>query len=258
MQSETVSLPVSDRLWVWYGTNKNRAIGIALAAIVLAAIIAGVLYARGQKEEKASKELSTLTISPASPNGKTESPEAYLKIVEAHPGTSAAERALVLAAGAYFTQGKYSEARTQFERIRRDHPGGLFVNEALLGIAASYDAEKKTNEAITAYKDITDHHSSEVVANQARFALASLYEGQGKYDQARTLFEEVARNGGSSLGSEAGMRLEELKLAHPEAFPAPASMNAPGTTAAGILNGLPPSTPGQKPSAAPSGPPQKK
>ena len=52
---------------------------------------------------------------------------------------------------------------------------------------------------------------------QARFALARLYEAQNKPELARNLFEEVERsNPYGSLGSEAGMRLEELKLKYPK------------------------------------------
>ena len=51
---------------------------------------------------------------------------------------------------------------------------------------------------------------------QARFALARLYEAQNKPELARNLFEEVERNNPyGSLGSEAGMRLEELKIKYP-------------------------------------------
>jgi hypothetical protein len=43
-----------------------------------------------------------------------------------------------------------------------------------------------------------------------------LYEAQNKPELARSLFEEVARNNPyGSLGSEAGIRLEELKIKYP-------------------------------------------
>jgi len=49
-----------------------------------------------------------------------------------------------------------------------------------------------------------------------RFALGRLYEAQNEPEQARNMFEEVERtNPYGSLGSEAGMRLEELKLKYP-------------------------------------------
>jgi tetratricopeptide (TPR) repeat protein len=93
----------------------------------------------------------------------------------------------------------------------------------LLGIACCYDAVGRTNEAINAYKDLVDRHPNENVAPQARFSLARLYETQNMIEQARALYEDVAKaDPNSSLGSEAGMRLEELKVLYPPPAPPPA------------------------------------
>ena len=50
--------------------------------------------------------------------------------------------------------------------------------------------------------------------------MARLYEAQNEPEQARNLFEEVERSDPyGSLGSEAGMRLEELKMKYPKLVP---------------------------------------
>ena len=62
-------------------------------------------------------------------------------------------------------------------------------------------------------------------AKQARFALACLYETQNELDQARNLFTEVESGDRyGALGSEAGMRLEELKLKYPRLVAPPTPM----------------------------------
>jgi TolA-binding protein len=134
-----------------------------------------------------------------------------------------------LAGASYFTEGKYGEAKTQFERFTRNHPESPFMSQALLGVAACLDAQGKTNEALTAYKDLTDHHPGESVIPQAKFALARIYEAQGKAELARSLFEELNRaDPYGSLGSEAGMRAEELLAKNPGLLQKPiASTNAP-------------------------------
>jgi tetratricopeptide (TPR) repeat protein len=230
MRSETANLPLSDRFWAWYDVNKAMALRLLAGIIVLTGVIATFLWWRGQKEEKASDALSSVALAQATGASRGEGADGYLKVANSYPGSNAGERALLLAAGGYFAEGKYDQARTQFERFRREYPSSPFMAEALLGIASCYDVQKKPNEAITAYKDIIDHHSTEVVVPQAKFSLASLYEAQNKFDQARSLFEDVARNGYSSVGSEAGMRLEELKASHPELFTnaVPASGMMPG------------------------------
>jgi hypothetical protein len=95
------------------------------------------------------------------------------------------------------------------------------MGEALLGIAASLDAQGKTNEAATAYKDLIDHHPGASVVPFAKFSLARLYAAQNKPELARSLFEDVERSVPpySSLGPEAGMRVEELNLKFPSSVP---------------------------------------
>src|SRR5208282_4455362 len=139
--------------------------------------------------------------------------EAYLRVAATYAGSRAGARALLVAASGLFVEGKYDEARTQFERFTREYSDSPFRGEALLGIAACLDAQSKTNEAATAYKDLIDRRPTDYVLPQARFALARLYEAQNKPELARNLLEEVERNNPyGSLGSEAGIRLEELKV----------------------------------------------
>jgi hypothetical protein len=53
-------------------------------------------------------------------------------------------------------------------------------------------------------------------------ALARLYEAQNKPEKARSLYEDVERSAPfSSLGSEAGARLEELTARNPSLAPPP-------------------------------------
>jgi tetratricopeptide (TPR) repeat protein len=144
-------------------------------------------------------------------------PAAYLKVASQYPNTSAGARAALLAGGAYFIDSKFSEAHAEFSRFIRDHRDHPLLPEALLGIAACLDAQGKTDEAITAYKSLIDHHpDAKGVLPQAKFALARLYEQQKKIELARNLYEDVGRSDpGSSLGNEAGMRFEELKIKYP-------------------------------------------
>jgi hypothetical protein len=69
---------------------------------------------------------------------------------------------------------------------------------------------------MAAYKELIERHPGDSAVPQAKFALARLYEAQNKPELARTYFEEVAQaDPYGSVGSEAGMRLEELKIKYP-------------------------------------------
>jgi predicted negative regulator of RcsB-dependent stress response len=236
MQSEVAQLPLSHKLWAWFEANRKQTVWGAGIVVALGLIIAFVVWKQGANEVTASEALSNVSApQTGAPGARPEAAGAFLKVASEYPKSSAGARALLLAAGSLFVEGKFPEAKAQFERFTREHHDSPFMGQALLGIAACDDAEGKTNEAVTAYKNLVDHHSGESVIPQAKFALARLYEGQGKFEQARSLYEELNRNEPyGSLGSEAGIRLEELLEQHPELVPKPVAQpmlsNAPSLT----------------------------
>jgi hypothetical protein len=66
----------------------------------------------------------------------------------------------------------------------------------------------------------------------AKFGVARIEESQGRLNDALVLYQDVARaNPGGSLGSEATMRLIELR----SKLPAPAPANPPATAPAPSL-----------------------
>jgi len=225
MDSDAAQLPVFDRLEIWFEKNRRQALTGATIVIALGLIVGFYLWYKGQKETNASEALTSVSL-PTGPAPRADAADAYLKVAAAYPKSSAAARAVLMAGGTLFVDGKYDQAKAQFEKFVREYRDATFMGEALLGIAACLDAQGKSDDAIRAYKDLTEHHSGDPAVPQAKFALARLYEAQGKPELARALFEDVARSEPySSIGSEAGMRLEELKMKHPELFaPAAASM----------------------------------
>src|SRR5512133_821113 len=105
MESNVAELPLSHKAWAWFEHNRKQALwGVAGAAIV-ALIVWFLLWQRGEKEAQASQALSDVMLAQAGFSGPAqESAQPYLKIVADHPSSSAASRALLLAAGALFNQ----------------------------------------------------------------------------------------------------------------------------------------------------------
>jgi tetratricopeptide (TPR) repeat protein len=229
MESHVVELPAWQKAWAWFEANKRQTLWGAGIILVVGVIIALVLYRRNEQEVAAGEALSSVSVAQMTGTSRGETADAYLKVAANYANSAAGARALLLAAGALFVEEKYAEAKTQFERFTREYNNSPFRGEALLGIAASLEAQGKATDAAAAYKNLIDRYPTDHVVPQARFALASLYEAQNKPEQARNLLEEVERNNPySSLGSEAGMRLEELKVKYPNlAAPVlPAATNA--------------------------------
>jgi TolA-binding protein len=218
MESDAGQIPLSHKTWAWFEANKQQALWGAGAVLVLGVIVAFFLYRQNEAEVAASEALSNVAVPQMTGAGsRSDLAEAYLKVVAAHPNSRAGARALLLAAGSLFTEGKYPEAKTQFDRFTREHADSPFIGEARLGSAACQDALGNARDAMTAYKDLIDHHPGDNILPQARFALARLHEAQNEPELARNLYEEVERTDPyGSLGDEARMRLEELKSKYPK------------------------------------------
>jgi TolA-binding protein len=220
MESNVAQLPIADRLWAWFETNRKPALWGATIAVAVGLVAWFVIWHHDEQEASASNALSNLAAEQLVAGVRPDAANGYLKIAATYPNSGAAARAALMAAGAFFTEGKYPEAQAQFERFLREHHDSPFVGQALLGIAACLDAQGKTPEATTAYKDLIDRHPNESFIAQAKFALARLYEAQNKTEQAMTLYEETVRSDPYGyLGNEAGMRLEELKTKYPRLGP---------------------------------------
>ena len=156
MESEVVQLPLWQKAWAWFEANKRQTLWGATGLAVVSLVVAFLLYRQNETEVAASEALSNLAAPQMAGANRGESAEAYLKMVAAYPNSRAAARALLLAAARLFEEGRYAEAKTQFERFTREHTDSPFRGQALLGIAACLDAEGKSNEAVAAYKDLID------------------------------------------------------------------------------------------------------
>jgi TolA-binding protein len=231
MESEVVQLPLAERLWIFFDTYKKQ---LAIGAVVLAVaalVIWFILWQREQKQIEAGTAVTQVATSQLEGSPQTQAADAYLKVAKAYPESIPGSRALLLAAGSLFTQGKYAEAQSQFERFVREYPGSPFTGEALFGIASSLDAQGKTDQALNAYSDLVMRHSTEPFIPQAKFAMASLYELQNKPERARDLYQEVEHNAPlTSLGNEAGVRMEELIAKNPGLAPAPTAPSPASVT----------------------------
>src|ERR1700720_1378902 len=152
--TESVSLY---KLWAWYEAHKKQVTWGAAVVVLAGLVVWFVLWRQSDMQLESSDAFSRVAmVQMAGPNAVAD-PEAYLRVTATYPGSSAAARALLLAGAGLFDEGKYPEARAEFERFRREYHDSPMGGEALLGIAACLDAEGKTNERINAYPDLVEH-----------------------------------------------------------------------------------------------------
>ncbi|HKS35634.1 MAG TPA: tetratricopeptide repeat protein [Verrucomicrobiae bacterium] len=253
MNSEASGSTRSVELLAWLAVNKKKVLIGAIAIAVLVSVLSIYRWSRAQAEVAASAALLGIE-RPAAPGGETKGPgaQAYLQVATAHPATSAGAQALLLGAEQLFKDGKYAEAKSQFEGFLRDHGENPFAATAAFGLAASLDSQDKTNEALAAYLDVAARYPNSAVAGQAKLALARLYEAKNEPAQAIRIYEELTRpNAPSVWASEAARHRDDLLSRHPELVktnePPPAAtapaLTAPGTIPPLTATNLPPSNP---------------
>jgi tetratricopeptide (TPR) repeat protein len=260
MDSEATQLPLSTRLLTWIETNKKQTLWGALVVLAIGLVVGFIAWQKNEKEIAAEEALTAISVPYTSGVvNRGGDPEAYLKVANEYPTSTAAARALLLAAAEYFDEGKFDQAKSLFEKFRREHGDSPLSGNALLGSAACLEGMGKTADALTAYKDFAEHHPNDIAAPQARYALGNLYEAQNKPELALPLFEQIAMTQPqSSLGSEAGMRAEDIKIKYPKLAPPPTpppgaapmiSIPAPGSSNTGKPNMLPPASVKSAPSS---------
>ena len=228
MQSDATESLGLLKLRDWYEANKKMVNYGGPAIVLIGLLIWFVIYLQTAKQVRAGETLTSVSMLHGPTGGqqtdaaKADAANAFLNVANQYPNSPVGARALLLAAGNLFDAGKYPEAKAQFQRFVREHRDNPLVSQALLGVASSFDAQGQAPEAMAAYKDLIDHHPGDPVLPQAKFALARLYVAQDKPELAKNLYEDVERTDPyGSLGSEAGMRVEELIIKYPSLAPKP-------------------------------------
>lgn len=222
MQAQDTTTLFLLKLWPWVEANKNRLIAGGAIAVLAIFVYSFFSWQGKQKEIAAGQALTQVALAGGAPAA------AYLKIAEQHPGTIAGQRALLQGAAALFDAGKFADAQMQFQKFLDAHSDSEFSGQAALGVATSLDAQGKTDLAVGAYQRVISNSSDVTVMSAAKFGLARIEESQGRLNDALVHYQDIARaNPGGSLGSEATMRLMELR----SKLPAP----APATTPAAPL-----------------------
>jgi predicted negative regulator of RcsB-dependent stress response len=216
MQAQEASTFFFFKLWPWAEAN-IKPIGICVGvAAAIAVSISFYFWEQNQKEIAAGQALTQLIVSTPPNTNPSQLADSYLQIANTHPGTLAAQRALLQGAKELFAAGQYTDAQAQFGKFLDAHPDGQFSSQAALGVAASLEAQDNTNLAVNAYQKVVNGYSDPLATDSAKFALAGIYESQGKTSDALSFYEDVARaNPNNSLGSEARLRAMELKTKLP-------------------------------------------
>ena len=226
MDSNIVSTGQWYSLLGWVDKNRKQIISALVICVIAGVLIGFMTWRSSQRRIEAGQKLSALIADTA---GKSLSVESLTQLATEYDGTDAAARALLMAGGQAFADGKVSEAEALFQRFVGGYEGHALLPQAKLGIAVCLDAQGKAAEAAAAFKEVVDRFPNANTITSAKFNLASLYEAQGKMESARDIYMTLTQDSQSTYGAEAIARLTEMFQKNPSlrpgaTTPAPAPM----------------------------------
>lgn len=239
MDSENKSVELWVKCLAWAEVHWRKLL-LGVAVLALVALVASFLsYTSRQNAVRASQALSALRPTPNPGGAVTPVPaEAFMQIVADFPGTEASARALLLAGGAFFDNGNFTSALTQFDRLQREFPGSSLRPEALYGQGVSLEALGRLPDAGVALQALLSRYPTSSLVPRAKLALARVQMAQQQPETALRLLEEVSRaQPYGLLGMLAEILQDEIKAAHPSLSPPPAA-------ATNVINILPAPAPG--------------
>lgn len=208
-------------LLAWLEKNRNKLLGGLGVAIVVGLAVAASQNSARKAEIAAANDLSALGAK-LDAEGERVIPKSadYLGVAGNHPGSGAAERALILAGGALFTEGDFDAAIARFNEYLSTYPEGIHIPTARLGKAACADAKGQTEQALAEYKTVAETFPNDPVAEQAKLARAHLLESTDKHAEALRIYDQmIASVTGGPFSSEAQQKRMRLLDEHPELKP---------------------------------------
>ena len=207
----------------WLEVNKKRLLTLAVVVVALGLVGYFIAYTRQQKEIRANQALFNLGM--PLQQGENTPPiaaAAYLKVASGFSGTRAAEKAMLLAAGALFSENRYADAQTQFEKFLSQYGDSALAPTAALGVAACLESLEKIEEALKAYQGVITRYPEQ--AGKARLAAARLYETKNQPAEALKLYDSLMQPMAPSAWAGEARDLKDALL---RKYPQLAATNAP-------------------------------
>ncbi len=223
MSTESEESPGLIEFLAWLETHKQKLVVGGVGVLLVGSAVYVSQWKADQDEQAGGAALYEVQAKEGQgEDAEAPSVEEYLAVANEHPGTTAAERALLLAARSAFLAGDYSDARSKFSEFQNQYGDSAFLSTATFGIAASDDAAGNLAEAKSGYSAVQSRFPNTPVASQAALALAILHESEGELKEALALYEALDRPGvAPSYSSRAISRRTKIYDKNPELRPEP-------------------------------------
>jgi len=184
---------VDKAIGFWQSYGKKLSIGLAVVVVAIGGYWAYGNFVQQPKEIKANEDifaaenLFTKDSFALALNGTAGTP-GFLKIMDKHSGTKAANLAHLYAGESYLQLGEFQKAIDQLNAFKAG--GAKQIEAKVEGLLGDACAElKKNDEAIEHYKKAGTFADDQAISSEYLFRGALLSEIAGKNDQAIELYQ---------------------------------------------------------------------
>lgn len=193
----------------WFRENQ-RLVSIVLGGLAVAAV-GGFVWQKSAQTKMDNAERAFFQAQTAAAQNPTAAAGELEKVATRYAGTSAGDRAALLAAQSLLTQGKAADALKKLEALGAG--GGYARLGATLQtlLAATYESLNKPGDAAKAYLAAASTSFGEAKLQRQGDA-ARAYMAAGNDVEAIKLWTELARDERGALAAEAHIRLGELMV----------------------------------------------
>jgi len=216
----------------WVTANRDKAIGVGVLVVVIAAGVGGYAWWRSNTNNQAGALLgaaAAIAQAPIAPAptvpGATQQAgtypneaarldaalAAYEEVVVQYPGTAAALTARYAIAVQLLEGGRASEAEQKFLDVEGAAGASLYGSLARLGRGQALVAQAKYDEAIALFTELSADRSSQLPLDGILIQLARASAKAGRVDDARAAFRRIVDEfPASTYAAEARQELARL------------------------------------------------
>jgi predicted negative regulator of RcsB-dependent stress response len=209
---------------VWIGATINfvRANRTGVLVFIAIALAGGLSYAgyewyHERREAEARQALITAGARlRAGKPGETVNRDDAMKLLQevasSHPGTVAAEEALVRLGNFQYEAQKTDEALATYAKYLQEYPRGRYRMMMAISKAYAEEGKGKSEEAIKTLAEITTASKDDPLVGEALLNLGRLYESQKKIDEAMKIYGQLSeRYVNTQWGQIALQRMSALR-----------------------------------------------
>jgi tetratricopeptide (TPR) repeat protein len=185
-----IETKTSDKIILWIKNNRQTSLGILVILGIILVFSISFYINYSKNTENVQRQL--FLAQQVAFGGRTDVGIKQLTEIENnYPNRPEADFAIFTKGDLYFSNEKYKEAISEYEKIINKPRNQDLIPYALYSISKSYQAMADYNKAISMAKDFLSKYPEHFLSAQVYMSLAHCYEKTGDISSANETYEKI-------------------------------------------------------------------